>query len=305
MKKYRWLAFLFLLFALSLIGCSPSAVPPDALASSDTMPPQTVTETVPEETTVDHDAVERLYRKKKTAAKLDEDFADNQALVILYPRFNDATYTPQTFGQVGCVGVLDLSVDLIPNAPQRMLCLLLPEHSKEGVLSALRLLEERDDVYRAEPNRYLDIDAMLVSSIAPMLGDASALSPETEAEMKVAYVETVCKAYNDSVRDKYPDDVVTPDRIRFVFYGAFHGVYAVCTSGTPFDYAQVLVTDTVDGLPFFYGSGHTMDIYCNGTFYKVKEAFEEGILTHEDLVMLLHNYTIKRRLIGPLSSQGW
>ena len=250
--------------------------------------------------------VESRYQKKQCAATIDEDFSGRHVLLILYPRFNKTAYAPLDFSEVSCVQALDLSTDLSHNAPQRMLCLVLPENSKQGVLDAIAVLEQRDDVYRAEPNRYFDIDAMFAAHKGLLLGDAQALSSKLQAEMKDVYVQTACKPHNDYVLERHLyDEVITADQIRFVFIGQFHGACAVFSIGGPFGYTQALRTDTVDGVPFYYSSGHGMDVYCNGAFYTVSEAFEANILTHADLVKLLHNYTIKSRLIGSPASQGW
>ena len=96
----------------------------------------------------DVDSVDKVYCE----ATLDDEFTDNEILVIITPENNFEEYTADDFSEIGCIDVEDLSIDPEEDKLCRILHLTLSIHSKENVLNAISILEEREDIYSAEPN---------------------------------------------------------------------------------------------------------------------------------------------------------
>lgn len=69
------------------------------------------------------------------------------------------------------------------------------------------------------------------------------------------------------------------------YYGRFNNAAAVLMGG-PFDYTQAEVTKEIAGSVFYYSCGHYIEIWKNGEFFSVEEAYEKGILTKEDVKVL-------------------
>ena len=131
--------------------------------------------------------IEKVYCK----ATLDDEFTENEIMIVLT---NEASleyvyhdYTPADFAEIGCVEVQDLSSATTehfraqlkgelkpPENPRpgqlwfyqekdvtqfrRILCLKLDKESKSNVLLAIKILEQRDDIYSAEPNMIFRVD---------------------------------------------------------------------------------------------------------------------------------------------------
>lgn len=56
------------------------------------------------------------------------------------------------------------------------------------------------------------------------------------------------------------------------------------------DYPAVETSETVDGVTFVHPKIETFDVYREGDFYSLEEAFDLGFITHEDLVTLKNIY---------------
>ena len=91
-------------------------------------------------------------------ATLDDDFTDNDILVIMTPENNFREYTVEDFSDIGCIQIKDLTIGPTEGRLCRILHLKLEEHSKQNVLDAIKILEQRDDVYSAEPNYLIPIE---------------------------------------------------------------------------------------------------------------------------------------------------
>lgn len=93
----------------------------------------------------DTDSIDKVYCE----ATLDDEFTDNEILVIITPENNFEEYTDDDFSEIGCIDVEDLSIDPEEDKLCRILHLTLSVHSKENVLNAISILEEREDIYSA------------------------------------------------------------------------------------------------------------------------------------------------------------
>ena len=68
------------------------------------------------------------------------------------PYANYYIYSIDSFSNIGCTQIEELSYNVIENKLSRIIKLTLLNHSKQNVLDSIRLLEERSDIYSAEPN---------------------------------------------------------------------------------------------------------------------------------------------------------
>lgn len=73
-------------------------------------------------------------------------------------------------------------------------------------------------------------------------------------------------------------------------FGAFDGVYVLFVDCTQWGYTADVTQIIVDGVEFVYGSGQRLEVYKDGEFYSLTEAFENGILSHDDLLTVQSNY---------------
>jgi len=100
------------------------------------------------------------------AEKPNGNFVSGDVLVVLEAEFSftNHIYTPADFPEIECDEVADLMPDthkmvlegkLILDEYRRMLILYLKEKTHEAVLEAMIILEQRDDVYNASPNSYM------------------------------------------------------------------------------------------------------------------------------------------------------
>lgn len=98
--------------------------------------------------------IEKVY----CDATLEDQFEDNKILIIVFPQYNSTPYTAEDFAEIGCVNVKQLFNHQKDDEPSRCLALTLDKNSKENVLAAIKKLEEREDIYSAEPNYIWTID---------------------------------------------------------------------------------------------------------------------------------------------------
>lgn len=96
--------------------------------------------------------------KLYSAATMEDSFVDNQVVLTLFPEYNDYCYTNADYADVGCVTVEEILSATTDDRPSRVLLLTLNLESKANVISAIKLLEGRPEVYCAEPNYLCTID---------------------------------------------------------------------------------------------------------------------------------------------------
>ena len=170
--------------------------------------------------------------------------------------------------------------------------LLLPDAYLQGIL-------REQDV-----QRLADIHYSYMRSLQP---------GKTDAQFRKEYNEIGLIAfYRQEDMDKAPDDplsptpgvareiktaffeayrcLIPPDFYTLCSYGAYNGAYAVLVGGTDIDYTANIVYRTVGDCLFIYSSSHEMDLYFQGSFYTLTEAYERGILSDADLQALCRTY---------------
>ncbi len=85
-------------------------------------------------------------------ATLDEDFSDNEIVIVTMRQYRNNEYTVSDFSEIDCIEIRDWWYDEDDPTEDRIILLTLSIHSKENVLSAIKILEKRDDICSAEPN---------------------------------------------------------------------------------------------------------------------------------------------------------
>lgn len=99
------------------------------------------------------------------------------------------------------------------------------------------------------------------------------LSAEKELEIRQAFFEK---------HSSNPD--CTLDSIEITsFYGAYNGAYVLFIDAAGFMYATAIEYDRIEDTVFMYASSHKITVYRDGAFYKLPQAYEEGLLTLEDV----------------------
>lgn len=105
------------------------------------------------------------------------------------------------------------------------------------------------------------------------------LDKATQTEIKTAFYNTY--------KDKYPN--LGYEHLSLRCYGAFDGVYVIFEDGI-WDCIDVVTSEIIADVIFVYPNGLHMTVYCDGAFYTLSEAYENGILSYENLLMTQLTY---------------
>ena len=125
---------------------------------------------------------------------------------------------------------------------------------------------------------------------APPADPPVEISVEMQSEIKNKYFE---ETYEEKNKEYYN----SPEQVKIeACYGIFDDAYCiVITYPTVDDYLTVAVDVEVGEYTFIFGySGIMIDVYCNGEFYGLEQAYEKGILDDAELESL-YNYYMKTR----------
>lgn len=130
--------------------------------------------------------IEKVY----STATIEDSFTDNEVLLVMMPEYNETAYTIADFSDVGCTAMEELFYDTEPGVLSRIILLTLDQNSKQNVLDAIHILEQREDIYSAEPNAVMELqiepnDSMYSSLWAP---DAISLPAAWDIETDAYYV---------------------------------------------------------------------------------------------------------------------
>ena len=77
-------------------------------------------------------------------------------------------------------------------------------------------------------------------------------------------------------------------------YGIFDDAYCLMLDHPKLLYTCAVTEVEVGEYTFVFSDGNTMKVYCNGEFYGLKQAYENGILDDAELESL-YNYYMKTR----------
>ena len=93
------------------------------------------------------------YYKKTVSLNADDLFDTAYVTVYLQPGYNNKVYTVEDFADVGAtkIEVNESAIEKEPNKIGRRINIYLNVDSKEDIITIIRTLESRDDVFEAEP----------------------------------------------------------------------------------------------------------------------------------------------------------
>ena len=132
------------------------------------------------------------------------------------------------------------------------------------------------------------LSALLVFSVAacgkaeekPNENESAPKTPEEKAlKIKQTYLDI----------HKYEG---TTDDVSLRVFGIFDDTWVMFVD-TQYLYISMFGTEIIDGLEFRFGSMQRLEVYHDGQFYWLTEAFDNGILTSENIITLHESYTNK------------
>lgn len=140
-KLVAWVA-VFAILAAGMVGCQRDQNSPRELDYARYG-------TTKEEVQAQND---RYGKFEGRSYEMDE-FVIGEVIVSVYPFALDYTYSEEDFSEIGCVDIRGLSYypDNEP-MPTKFMVLEISDDTKQGVLDAIELLLQREDVYSAQPN---------------------------------------------------------------------------------------------------------------------------------------------------------
>ena len=104
----------------------------------------------------------------------------------------------------------------------------------------------------------------------------------------IATLFTACNNEHDKIAEDYATlHGVEKSSVDFTCYGEFGGTHVIMFNRI---YPDALSTETVDGVTFHHSQIKTFDVYNGGNFYSLQEAFNSGLLNHDNLVTLRDKY---------------
>ena len=109
--------------------------------------------------------------------------------------------------------------------------------------------------------------------------DGIMLNESTQTEIKTAF-------YN-VYKDKHPN--LPFDHLSLRCYGAFDGVYVIFEDGV-WACMDLVTSEVIAGIIFTYPDSLHMTVYCDGECSTLSEAYENGILSYDDLLTTHDTY---------------
>lgn len=93
------------------------------------------------------------YGKLHNQTKIEDEHELDRLIMIVYPFAYHIDYLPNHFAEIECIDVTVLSEPNLDNdSPNKVICLTIRPTSKEGILDAVRVLEQRADAYYVCPD---------------------------------------------------------------------------------------------------------------------------------------------------------
>ena len=119
---------------------------------------------------------------------------------------------------------------------------------------------------------------------APPADPPVEISAEMESEIKNKFFE---KTYKENNKEYYN----SPDQVKIeACYGIFDDAYCIMITCSGFMHFDAMTELQVGEYTFVFSSSTTMRVYCNGEFYGLKQAYENGILDDTELESLHYYY---------------
>ena len=77
---------------------------------------------------------------------------------------------------------------------------------------------------------------------------------------------------------------ITPEDVRIdQYFGTYNGKVALMISDNATSFHAAVWYEKVAGFVFHYGSGQRVLVWYNGNFFSLPEAYEQGLITAEDV----------------------
>ncbi|MDE6868766.1 MAG: hypothetical protein K2J83_06480 [Clostridia bacterium] len=123
--------------------------------------------------------------------------------------------------------------------------------------------------------------AIALCGCKPALNEDENANPNWAVQIKKDYATT----YDYNSED-----------LQLSFYGEYNVTYVMFIDG-PWHYMDVITTETVGGVEFIYPSSRTLTAYKGGKFYSLEQAYENALLTYNDLTDINIKYQNKQFII--------
>ncbi len=148
------------------------------------------------------ETLEKVYCQ----ATIDDDFTDNEILIITMPFANYKEYIPEDFANINCIGIEELSCNIKEDDLCRTIELTIEGHSKQNVLEAIDILESRNDIYCAQPN-YIYQNTILDSQIPDMANNVN-ISPSSIANQSWISLIELNNAWDTVLENNSNNDII-------------------------------------------------------------------------------------------------
>jgi len=86
------------------------------------------------------------------------------------------------------------------------------------------------------------------------------------------------------------EEISYKDVIIDEYCGEYNNAHAVYITVTKFFYFGMEHEETVDGIKFVYPVINTITVYKDKSFYSLQEAFDNGLINHENLVKIAEKH---------------
>lgn len=108
----------------------------------------------------------------------------------------------------------------------------------------------------------------------------------------VCSIAVIFSACNNDDHDKITADYaelhnIDESHVEFICYGEFDGTHVLLFNVLS---NQVLTLEIVDEVVFYHPSQIKFTVYNDGNFYSLHEAFDNGLLTHDNLLTVRDRY---------------
>ncbi|MCH5152103.1 MAG: hypothetical protein J1F65_05560 [Clostridiales bacterium] len=148
-------------------------------------------------------------------------------------------------------------------------------------LGSETLIYEKGEYHREFYFKMPSHDAVLSLALSnEFTKDEILLNETTQREIITAFVDLHSK-------DFYP---VAEDEVSLRCFGVFDGVYVLFVDVESWGYTTAIEEDTVAGVRFIYSCGQKMTVYSDGAFYSIAEAYENGILSYDNMLTAQQTY---------------
>lgn len=81
--------------------------------------------------------------------------------------------------------------------------------------------------------------------------------------------------------------------VTYESYGEFDGTHVLIMSHKDMFVTEAIHHETVDGVDFHFSVLISFDVFRNGKFYTLQEAFDNGWVSHENLLTVRENHKAK------------